>query len=47
MAKAGHSFTLDGKRWRDAKKAVIGTHGIGSNDLKTLWVANLKHEEPD
>jgi len=46
MAKAGHRFTLEEKRWRDAKKAVIRPHGFGSTDLTALWAANPKHEEP-
>jgi hypothetical protein len=46
MAKSGHRFTLEEKRWRYAEKAVIEPHGNESIDLKTLWAANPKHEEP-
>ena len=46
MAKSGHRFTLEEKRWRYAEKAVIEPHGNESIDLKTLWAANPKHVGP-
>ena len=46
MAKSWHRIMLEAKRWRDAEKVVIGPREIESIDLKTLWAANRKHEEP-